>query len=43
MKRPGIGKCRDCGISPQLVTAEGKCYECQDRTPQLKITITGGK
>jgi hypothetical protein len=36
-RRAGIGRCRMCGISPQLVK-EGRCYECQDRAPQLKLT-----
>lgn len=28
-----------CGISPQLVK-EGRCYECQDRAPQLKLKVS---
>lgn len=35
--RAGIGRCRQCGISPQLVK-EGRCLECWDRAPQLKLT-----
>lgn len=37
-RRAGIGRCRSCGICPQLTDAEGRCYECQDRAPQLKLT-----
>ena len=36
-RRAGVGRCRQCGISPQLVK-DGRCYECHDRAPQLKLT-----
>lgn len=37
--RKGVGKCRTCGISPQLTDETGRCYECQDRQPQLALRI----